>query len=85
MGVNLWGESPLYVCPASVVYTCTITRQRQELAPDVIRGTETACKAESPGELAGHNNTLDSGETVNAAVVSRKVTFLSVEICSTGI
>ena len=70
MGVNLWGEMPLYVRPASVVYTCTITRQRQEPAPDLIRGTETAYKAESPGELAPHNNALDSGDTVNVAAAS---------------
>ena len=70
MGVNLWGERPLYVRPASVVYTCTITRQRQEPAPDLIRGTETAYKAESPGESAPHDEAPDSGDTVNAAVAS---------------
>ena len=47
--------------------------------------TETAYKAQSPGELARHNETQDSGDRVNAAVLSRKFTFLSGEICSTGI
>jgi len=49
------------------------------------RRTEMAYKAESPGKLARHNETPDSGDTVNAAVVSRKFTSLSGEICSTGI
>ena len=34
------------------------------------KGTETAYKAESPGELARPNQALDSGDTVNAAVAS---------------
>jgi hypothetical protein len=49
------------------------------------RRTETAYKAESPGKSATHEKAPDSGDTVNAAVVSRKFTFLSGEICSTGI
>jgi hypothetical protein len=49
------------------------------------RRTETAYKAESPGKSAPHGEALDSGDMVNAAVASRKFTFLSGEICSTGI
>jgi hypothetical protein len=49
------------------------------------RRTEMAYKAQSPGELARHNNALDSGDTVNAAAVSRKFTFLSGGFCPTGI
>jgi hypothetical protein len=33
------------------------------------RRTETAYKAQSPGKLAPHNEALDSGDRVNAAVV----------------
>jgi len=33
------------------------------------RRTETAYKAQSPGESAQHDETLDSGDRVNAAVV----------------
>jgi hypothetical protein len=44
-----------------------------------------AYKAESPGKSARHDEALDSGDTVNAAVVSRQFTSLSGEICSTGI
>jgi len=33
------------------------------------RRTETAYKAQSPGELAQHNEAPDSGDRVNAAVV----------------
>ena len=75
MGVNLWGKSPLYMNPVNVKYIDTSISQRQELAPDLIRGrnreepsegsrsaklrakpapdlirgTETAYKAQSPG------------------------------------
>jgi hypothetical protein len=49
------------------------------------RRTETAYKAQSPGKSATHGNAQDSGDRVNAAVASRKFTFLSGEICSTGI
>jgi hypothetical protein len=47
------------------------------------RRTEMAYKAESPGELAPHNEAPGSGDTVNAAVVSPQFTFLSGEICPT--
>jgi hypothetical protein len=47
------------------------------------RRTETAYKAQSPGKLAPHDETLDSGDRVNAAAVQRKFTFLSGEICPT--
>ena len=47
------------------------------------RRTEMAYKAQSPGKLAPHNEALDSGDRVNAAVVQRKFTFLSGEICLT--
>jgi len=115
MGVNLWGESPLYVNPASVL--CTFAQvlaegeggtARDRLARDasaraapalarrvrcarkqeckaMSRRTETAYKAQSPGELARHSEAPDSGDRVNAAVAPRKFTFLSGEICSTGI
>jgi hypothetical protein len=33
------------------------------------RRTEIAYKAQSPGKLAQHNEALDSGDRVNAAVV----------------
>jgi hypothetical protein len=46
------------------------------------RRTEMAYKAESPGKLARHNEALDSGDTVNAAVVSPQFTSLFGEICS---
>jgi len=49
------------------------------------RRTETAYKAQSPGELARHSEAPDSGDRVNAAVVSPQFTSLSGEICSTGI
>jgi hypothetical protein len=46
------------------------------------RRTEMAYKAQSPGKLAQQNETQDSGDRVNAAVVSRQFTFLSGEIFS---
>lgn len=46
------------------------------------RRTETAYKAESPGKSAQHDEALDSGDTVNAAVASSQFTFLSGEACS---
>jgi hypothetical protein len=49
------------------------------------RETETAYRAESPGKSARHDEAPDSGGTVNAAIVSRKFTFLSREIRLTGI
>ena len=97
MGVNLWGESPLYVNPASVLLDiCTSTSRRQgrnregpsggsRSAKRMSRRTETAYKAESPGKSARHDKAPGSGDTVNAAVASRKFTFLSGEICPTGI
>ena len=48
------------------------------------RRTEMAYKAESPGKSARHDETLDSGDTVNAAVVSPQFTSLSGEICPIG-
>ncbi len=45
------------------------------------RRTEMAYKAESPGKSARHDETSDSGDTVNAAVVSSQFTSLSGEIC----
>ena len=47
------------------------------------RRTETAYKAQSPGELAQHNKAQGLGDRVNAAVVWRKFTSLSGEICPT--
>jgi hypothetical protein len=40
------------------------------------RRTETAYKAKSPGKVAQHTKAQDSGDMVNAAVVSRKITAL---------
>jgi hypothetical protein len=42
---------------------------------------QTAYKAQSPGKLAQHNEAQGSGDRVNAAVVQRKFTSLSWEIC----
>jgi len=44
--------------------------------------TETAYKAKSLGKVAQDIKAQDSGDMVNAVVVSRKITFLSGEICS---
>jgi len=38
-------------------------------APDMIRGTEMAYKAQSPGKVAQPTKALGSGDRVNAAVV----------------
>ncbi len=48
------------------------------------RRTEMAYKAESLGKSAPHDNAPGLGDTVNAAVALRKITFLSGETCSTG-
>ena len=79
MGVNLWGESPLYVNPVNVLNILTkilaegrggTVRDRPEeasgkaMSPDFI-GTY---KAQSPGKSAPHDKALDSGDRVNAAV-----------------
>ena len=86
MGMNLWGESPLYVNPVNVFNTLTkvladgkgvsvrkgLKEARAQVSEDseaMSRRTETAYKAQSPGELAPHNESLDSGDRVNAAVV----------------
>ena len=45
------------------------------------RRTEIAYKAKFAGKLAQHNEALDSADTVNAAVVWQKFTFLSGETC----
>lgn len=45
------------------------------------RRTEIAYKAESLVKAATHVNALDSGDTVNGAVVQWKVTLLSGETC----
>ena len=57
MGVRLWGERSLYENLRVFILMDAITSsgRRQEPAPDLIRGTETAYKAQSPGELAQHN------------------------------
>jgi hypothetical protein len=47
----------------------------------VSRRIETSYKAESLGKAATHVKTLDSGDTVNGAVVQWKFTFLSGEAC----
>ena len=45
------------------------------------RRTETSYKAESPDKSAQHVKALGSGDTVNAAAVQWKFTFLSGETC----
>jgi len=96
MGVNLWGESPLYVNPASVFDTFAQVlaegkggtardRPKEAGAQSDEPTNRNSIQGRVPGKLARHNEALDSGDTVNAAVVSRKFTFLSGEICSTGI
>jgi hypothetical protein len=47
----------------------------------LIRGTEIAYKAQSPGKAAQHVKAQGSGDRVNAAVVQRKFMFLSGEAC----
>jgi hypothetical protein len=100
MGVNLWGERPLYVNPVNDDVFSTLTKvladgkgvsvrkglkgcseaQGEPRAratkgsgnPEckaMSRRTEKAYKAQSPGELAQHNEAPDSGDRVNAAVV----------------
>ncbi len=80
MGVNLWGESPLYVNPVNVFNALSqilaegkggTVRDRLEEASGkaMSRRTEMAYKAQSPGKLAQHNEARDSGDRVNAAVV----------------
>ena len=79
MGVNLWGESPLYVNPVNMLNILTkvladakggTVRDRPKeasgkaMSPDFI-GTY---KAQSPCKLAPHNEAQDSGDRVNAAV-----------------
>ena len=94
MGVNLWGASPLYVSPVNMLNILTKVlaegkggtvrdRPKEASGKAMSRRTETAYKAQSPGKLAQHNETLDSGGRVNAAAVQRKFTFLSGEICLT--
>jgi hypothetical protein len=58
----------------------------------MIRETETAYKAQSPGKVAQHTKALGSGDRVNAAAVQQQFTFpdqvrdrlLSGEICPIG-
>jgi len=80
MGVNLWGASPLYVNPVNMLNILTkvlaegkggTVRDRLEeaLGKAMSRRTETAYKAQSPGKSAPHDETPDSGDRVNAAVV----------------
>ena len=49
----------------------------------VSRRTETSYKAERPGKAAQHVEALDSGRTVNDAVVQLQFAFLSGETCPT--
>jgi hypothetical protein len=58
-------------------------RAKEASGKAMSRRKETAYKAQSPGKLAPHDETLDSGDRVNAAAVQRKFTFLSGEICLT--
>ena len=80
MGVNLWGESPLYVNPVKVLNiltkvlaedkggTARAVRRKSECKA-MSRRTETAYKAQSPGKSAQHDKAPGSGDRVNAAVV----------------
>ena len=84
MGVNLWGESPLYVNPASVLLDiCTSTSRRQgrnregpsggsRSAKRMSRRTEIAYKAESLGKSARHDKAPGSGDMVNAMRLHRE-------------
>ena len=94
MGVNLWGASPLYVNRVNVMNILTKVlaegkggtvrdRPKEASGKAMSRRTEMAYKAQSPGKLAQHNETMGSGDRVNAAAVQRKFTFLSGEICLT--
>ena len=80
MGVNLWGESPLYVNPVNMLNILikilaegkggTVRDRLEEASGKVMsRRTETAYKAQSPGKSAQHDEAPDSGDRVNAAVV----------------
>ena len=83
MGVNLWGESPLYVNPVNVFNMLikiladgkggTVRDRPEEARVQSYEPTDPATggtyKAQSPGKLAPHNEALDSGDRVNAAVV----------------
>jgi hypothetical protein len=80
MGVNLWGASPLYVNPVNMLNILTKVlaegkggtvrdRLKEASGKAMSRRTEIAYKAQSPGKLAQHNEALDSGDRVNAAVV----------------
>ena len=101
MGVNLWGESPLYEnqgCP--LIYGMLPEVRAEGKGVSVRMGPKEAGwhhphtgtrrtdeqkshdKAQSPGELARHNEALEvQGDRVNAAVVHGRFTFLSGEIC----
>ena len=78
-GVNLWGESPLYVNPVNMLNMLIkilaegkggTVRDRLKEASDkaVSQRTETAYKAQSPGKSAQHDKAQDSGDRVNAVV-----------------
>jgi len=94
MGVNLWGESPLYenLKVFIVVDTTKSTSQRQgRLREEGSEGSPMA-KVRADGQkphrrlsswASWHNTTKPTGSwgRVNAAVVHGKFTFLSGEIC----
>jgi len=80
MGVNLWGESPLYMNPVNGDTVSISTSRRQGRRREAVsegsrsakatsRRIEMAYKAQSPGKLAQHNEAQGSGDRVNAAVV----------------
>ena len=80
MGVILRGASPLYVNPVNMLNILTKVlaedkggtvrdRPKEASGKAMSRRTKTAYKAQSPGKLAPHNEALDSGDRVNAAVV----------------
>jgi len=83
MGVNLWGESPLYMNPVNVNVFSTLTKVLAEgKGVSVRKGLKEARaesyeptnrnsiqKAQSPGKSAPHDEAQGSGDRVNAAVV----------------
>jgi hypothetical protein len=57
-----------------------VTVRRKPKRTAMSRRTEIAYKAESLGESVPHDEAPDSVDTVDVAVASRKLTFLSEEI-----
>jgi len=97
MGVNLWGESPLYENLMVLMLRATIksTSRRQGRKGDRpsegsrranVRADEQKPHTRLSLRASWHNTTkpTGSGDKVNAAFVHGKFTFLSGEICLPG-